>query len=367
MKREERAVFALRALYQRYGYQPYKMSRFEEYDLYVRNKDFLVSEEVITFTDTNGKLLALKPDVTLSIIKNVQDQPGAVQKVFYNENVYRIAKGTHSFKEIMQTGLECVGDLGAYEIAEVVLLAAKSLQQISPHFMLDLSHMGLVGALLEEAGLSQQGCEEAARCLSEKNRHELQALCQKEQIAKKAAEKLVALLDYHSSAQEALKALSFRMETPAEQAAFDALAALLRILDQNGFREQVQLDFSVGNDMRYYSGVVFKGYIEGIPAAVLSGGQYDKLLEKMGRKSGAIGFAVYLDLLESAPEEDPAYDVDILVLHSGEEEAEALVREVECLPATQSVLVVKEKPKQLRWRRLMRLEEGRLKTIGTDD
>ena len=59
LKREERAVYALRALYRQYGYQPFKMSKFEEYDLYVRNKDFLVSDRIITFNDTNGRLMAL--------------------------------------------------------------------------------------------------------------------------------------------------------------------------------------------------------------------------------------------------------------------------------------------------------------------
>ena len=70
LKSEERAIFNLRSLYRKYGYAPFKMSKFEEYDLYVRNKDFLVSDRVITFNDTNGKLMALKPDVTLSIVKN---------------------------------------------------------------------------------------------------------------------------------------------------------------------------------------------------------------------------------------------------------------------------------------------------------
>jgi ATP phosphoribosyltransferase regulatory subunit len=103
LKNEEKAIFALRALYKGYGYLPYKMSKFEEYDLYVRNKDFLVSDSVITFNDTNGKLLALKPDVTLSIIKNTTDEAGCKEKVYYNENVYRVNKGAHGFKEIMQT------------------------------------------------------------------------------------------------------------------------------------------------------------------------------------------------------------------------------------------------------------------------
>ena len=130
VKNDERAIFELRSLYEGYGYSRYKMSKFEEYDLYVRNKDFLVSDNIITFTDTNGKLMALKPDVTLSIIKNSTDNINSVSKVYYNENVYRVSKGTHSFKEIMQVGLECIGNIDEYCIYEVLMLAAKSLCSI---------------------------------------------------------------------------------------------------------------------------------------------------------------------------------------------------------------------------------------------
>ena len=68
LRNEERAVFSLRHLYEENNYKYFKMSKFEEYDLYSKNKDFLVSDSVITFNDSDGRLLALKPDVTLSII-----------------------------------------------------------------------------------------------------------------------------------------------------------------------------------------------------------------------------------------------------------------------------------------------------------
>ena len=79
----ERIALSLRDLYGRYGYRQYKMSKFEEYDLYARNKDFLISDSVITFTDTDGKLMALKPDVTLSIVNNSMDCPG-IRKLYYH-------------------------------------------------------------------------------------------------------------------------------------------------------------------------------------------------------------------------------------------------------------------------------------------
>ena len=95
LKSEEKAIYSLRSLYSKYGYLPYKMSKFEEYELYLKNKDFLISDRIITFNDTNGKLMALKPDVTLSIIKNCEDIEGFKQKLCYNENVNRVAGSTH--------------------------------------------------------------------------------------------------------------------------------------------------------------------------------------------------------------------------------------------------------------------------------
>ena len=360
IRNEEQVVFALRSLYQKFGYSQFKMSRFEEYDLYVRNKDFLVSDEVITFTDHTGRLLALKPDVTLSIIKNTVDGDGSVQKVYYNENVFRVAKGTHSFKEIMQAGLECIGDLGDYEIAEVVLLAAKSLALIREDHVLDLSHMGLVAAMLADCGLSEEGKAKALSIIYQKSAHELSALSAEEDLSSQAAEKLHLLCSACGAPGAVLAALAPMLRTEEEKTAFAEFSALCEILQESGFGKNIRLDFSVGNDMKYYSGVVFKGYIEGIPAGVLSGGQYDKLLQKMGRKSGAIGFAVYLDLLERMNKEHPEFDVDILLLCDEAADAKAIVKAVEELQSEGSVLVARERPEDLRCRKVLKWTEGGL-------
>ena len=107
---EERVSMDLQGLYEQNGYSRYKMGKFEEYDLYARNKDFLVSDNIITFTE-NGKLMALKPDITLSIVRGSRDVPGYVQKLYYNETVYRVSESTRNFSEIMQVGLECIGSI----------------------------------------------------------------------------------------------------------------------------------------------------------------------------------------------------------------------------------------------------------------
>ena len=67
--------------------------------------------------------------------------------------------------------------------------------------------------------------------------------------------------------------------------------------------------------MNYYNGIVFKGFLNGISTGVLAGGRYDKLMHRIGRRYGAIGFALYLDLLESLERSYTEYDVDVLLLY----------------------------------------------------
>ena len=347
LKNEERAVFALRKLYRSFGYAPYKMSRFEEYDLYVRNKDFLVSDQVITFSDRSGRLLALKPDVTLSIVKNAPEEPGQIQKVYYNENVYR------DFREIMQTGLECVGDLGQYEIAEVVVLAAKSLALLEQPWVLDISHVGLIAAVLDGCDFDAGQRIQVLQCLRRKSTHELKALCENRPDAWK---KLKYLAICRGSGDSVLPELEQLLTGQEERKALEELKNIWNILNAAGCGDNVRFDFSVGNDMRYYSGLVFKGYIQGIPTGILSGGQYDRLPRKMGRKARAIGFAIYVDQLAANSGVD--FHVDTLILHDGKVDPAVLMAKADEARKNGTVLVARERPKGRTWGTCIELKGG---------
>lgn len=368
LKSEEQAVFELRALYRRYGYAQFKMSKFEEYDLYVRNKDFLIGDGVITFTDTDGKLLALKPDVTLSIIKNSKDEPGVTQKVYYNENVYRISGGTHTFKEIMQTGLECVGDIDVYSMAEVVMLAVKSLAAVSGSYVLDLSHMGILTSLVDGIPASEEEKVRLIRCIGEKNAHEAREILQRCGAPAAYSDKLAALITSYGKPAAVLPVLRELCVDAASQAAVYELETILSVLESVGCAEHVNIDFSVVNDMNYYSGVVFRGFVDGIPEGILSGGRYDKLMRKMGRKSGAVGFAVYLDLLERLDQGRNDYDVDAILLYEEGADAGELMRAVGSLVRDGgSVLAEKSLPERIRYRRLLSFGNGGITILEQHD
>lgn len=297
---EERAILALRGLYRGAGYALYRMSKFEEYDLYAGNKDFLISDNVITFTDVGGKLMALKPDVTLSIVRATRDREQGVEKLCYDEKVYRPAEHGGHFRELSQTGLECLGDVGDAEIAEVLSLALRSLALLSAgKCRLNISHLGVLRAMLDRAGLSGEARQRALVCMARKSAHELRALCTAAGVDTKAAADLEALLGLSGPAAAVLPRL--------RELGCDAgdLALLERAAGPLG--DGAALDFSIVSDLNYYNGVVFQGYVDGASTAVLSGGQYNRLMLKLGRRNRAIGFAVYLDrLLPAAPEEvDP--------------------------------------------------------------
>lgn len=245
LKNGEYAVFELRALYQRYGYTQYKMSKFEEYDLYVQNKDFLVGDGVITFNDTDGKLLALKPDVTLSIIKKSKDEGGVTQKVYYNENVYRISKNTHTFKEIMQTGLECIGDIDLYSMTEVVLLAVRSLAAVSENYILDLSHLGIVSALVNELPASADEKKKVIACIGEKNPHGIKELCAACGAEASLAEKLITLTYAYGKPSEVYQTLRTLSLGEEAEKALAELKTITDTLSSIGFGDRVNIDFSV--------------------------------------------------------------------------------------------------------------------------
>ncbi len=358
LKNEERAILALRGLYGQYGYLPFKMSKFEEYDLYVQNKSFLTSDSVITFNDTDGRLLALKPDVTLSIIKNSKDKPFSKRKVYYNENVYRVSQKTGRYKEIMQAGLECVGEIDLVDVFEVVYLGAKSLSLISEQFALDISHMGILSSVLDFASDNTDFKREFTRLISLKNAHEARALCRHYGLSEEAEGALMSLLSTYGKMDKVLKEICPIAKLCGAEDAYRELDELCKLLSKTSLKDKINIDFSVVNNLKYYNGIVFKGFLAGISESVLSGGEYATLMKRMGRGDSGIGFAIYLDLLEELSPEVRECDVDVLLIYSDSTDIDAVLkRKRELIGGGKSVLSNKVVPEKLRFREIIYMDK----------
>lgn len=289
--RQEQYILRLRGLYERSGYRRYEPLRFESYDFYAGNRDFLVGSSILNFTDLNGKLMALRPDVTLSIVKEVKPDSD-LARLYYHENVYREAHGAKEFRQLSQIGIEVIGTNDQIDQKEILRLASDSLSMTGARCALLISHMGFITGLLDEVTHDRKERAHLLRLIGDKNLHELKRITD----AMALPSQTVGAIEYAASSQMDFDAgalfdhsLNDKMKTAAQE-----LSAIL----QDGI-PGVRCDLSVTDDPGYYNGVVMRGYVDGVPRPVLSGGRYDMLMKRMKKEPlCGFGFAVYLNELE---------------------------------------------------------------------
>ena len=368
LKKEEQVMFRLRALFEQYGYRKFKMSKFEKYDFYAENRSFLNSEAILTFTGLDGKLLALKPDITLSIVKNTKATRETADRVYYTETVYRARRGAGEYKEILQAGLEYIGEVDSYATQEVLTLAEKSLAATGEDYLITLSHMGIVAGLLEDSCLIPSDQKRILDYISEKNVHGVRAVCREAGIAEDMQKRLETLAGLYGSLEDALPKIKALCCNDKMLAAAAELEEVLRCLKAGGMEKVFYLDFSIVNDMDYYTGIIFQGFINGIPGVVLSGGRYDKLIHKLGKDADAIGFAVALDLLERLEYKEKEYDVDTLLVYEEGTDTAALMQAAQMLRMNgQSVLVARNNSGDIKYKQLLHMRERGLEIVTEND
>ncbi len=292
---EDRLPIVLSMLYEQSGYKKYCMSKFEEYGFYSDNRDFLSTDGIIAFNNSAGKLMALKPDITLSIVKNARRLESGYAKYYYNENVYRIDGSSHDCKEIKQCGIEVLGDLDEKLTAEAVTLAVESLKSIDKDFSLIISHISFVNALLIKTGIKGEDLKNAIRFIKGKNSHDLLYLCEKSGVSPDNTKALLKLLKISGELLNTLAPLKELVFDEATKKAYLELEALAAAFKGSSDADKIKLDLSVINNLDYYNGIVLQGYVRNAPAPVLSGGRYDSLAAKIRGEGGAFGFALYLD------------------------------------------------------------------------
>ena len=317
---QERLALLLRQTYEDAGFQPYRMGRFEEYGLYQENRRFLTSDQILTFTDLDGRLLALKPDVTLSIAKNAVVEPGTCGRFYYHENVSRPSRSSGAFREIRQMGVECIGAVDAAAAADTAALAVRTLSAAGQIWALEVGHMGFVLGLLDAAGVQSEHCGRLLALIRDKNAHELRKAAEALRLSPALAEDLQALFSLNGPWREVLDRAAGLARNEVMGAAVSELRALCGPLsaaarEAAGGTEdsaaetadgasagELRLDLSLVNDMDYYNGIVMQGFLIGLPRPVLRGGQYDPLAARFRPGAKAIGFALYLDELDRLEE-----------------------------------------------------------------
>lgn len=320
---EEKILSVLSELYERRGFIKYKPSCFEDYASYLEYSDFCSDKNVLTFRAADGRLLALRPDVTMSLVKHSPYDGGQTEKLYYTEKVYRRSKTGGDFKEVNQAGVEVIGEIDGVCVAEAVCLAFGTLSTLSENYYLDISHTGFADEVVSSFGLDENATSKALNYLKSKNAHDFCKLCDEAGLDNGVKAKFESLVKIDGNLKKAIKEAEKLSVSAKSDAALEDLKQISYFAEELGLSDAINLNFSISNNAEYYDGIIFNGYVAGVPYSVLSGGRYDKLLKRLNKSGGAIGFALYLDEFERYFKTGKT-NADCLIVYDDETQLKAL-------------------------------------------
>ena len=315
MSKKDLVLLNIRKMYDSYGYKKISLPSFEEYDLYNENKDF-IDRNVLTVMSPNGKLLALRPDITLSVAKKVsKDQSLKYSKIYYQENTYNLTKYV-GYEEDEQLGIELIGKESTFLDFEIINLAVKSLDIINKKSMIVLSHAGFISSIFENFDLEYEIKEQILDCINRKNSHDIQKILKRNEHISENVKKLIYKIPKLSGNLENIEKelLKYKINGNTKKI-LSELKQLNSLLMKFYKKSKIIFDFSVVKNLNYYNGIILQGYIEGFPNVILTGGRYDKLFEKFGVDTGAVGFAILTDGLKGYYKDTDKKDFEILIAY----------------------------------------------------
>ena len=285
----------LTALFRRRGYQEVITPEVEFYDLFTQSGNPLPQESMLKIIDRSGKIMVMRPDCTTPIARVAATKLKTVpfpQRLHYAQTVFRSGNAHEGgSSEIAQCGVEMIGAMGRKADLEMVAMAVDALRSCGlERFHIELGHAGFFRALAAQMEMPEDEAEQMRALIEGKNFAALDDLLAP--YADQPAYRALTRLPYLFGGLETLE------EAEALSGANEAVAYLRELyqeLDQAGYGPWLRFDLGMVHQIDYYTGVVFRGYVEGAGAPVLSGGRYDKLVEMFGRSAEATGFAVDVD------------------------------------------------------------------------
>lgn len=289
----------LTQLFRRRGYAEVITPEVEFYDLFIQSGNPLPQEAMLKIIDRSGKIMVMRPDCTVPIARVAATKLKSVplpQRLYYDQTVFRSGHAHDGgSSEIAQCGVEMIGAMGKKADLEIIAMAVDSLRACGvKEFHIELGHADFFRSLAAQMEMPNGQLEQMRSYIEGKNYAALNDLLEPHESQKACA--ALKRLPYLFGGVEILD------EAQALAGESDALAylkALYYELEAAGFGGYLRFDLGLVHQIDYYTGVVFRGYVEGAGAPVLSGGRYDGLVELFGRKAEATGFVVDVDAVGS--------------------------------------------------------------------
>ena len=288
----------LRRMFEAYGYSEVITPGLEFYDVFTLKTRYFAQESMYKLSDAKGRLMVLRPDSTMPIARlastRLKDELYPL-KLFYNQNIFRInPKNSGRDDEITQSGIEIIGGNPKRADMEALNLATEVLKTCAvDDFRLEIGDSAIFKALISKVTNDYDEIEEIRSYIENKNFPELRSALKKyRQCAETAA--LEALPGLFGGAEVFEKAEDVLKKTDTDSIV-NELKRVYAYLSELGVSDKITIDLGLVNKANYYTGIVFRGYIQGYGMSVLSGGRYDTLIGDFGLDIPATGFAVNIN------------------------------------------------------------------------
>ncbi|HHV51615.1 MAG TPA: ATP phosphoribosyltransferase regulatory subunit [Clostridiales bacterium] len=323
----------LSRLFQLRGFSEAMTPGIEFYDLFDSGNPVIPAEKMYKMTDYKGRLLVMRPDSTLPIARLVATrlrQAPLPIRLYYTQDVFY---QNHSLSgrndQEFQAGVELIGCKGDKSDIEVLALAAESLKICNAgDFRLEIGHVGFVMSLVEEIDENPDVQDLIKLHIENKNYAALGSLL--DTLKPSSTAQFLRNLPRLFGGKEVLSAAAPLCTNPQAREALDYLNMVYGKLCDLGLSNHVIIDLGMVHKNEYYTGVIFRGFIEGSGDVVISGGRYDTLLQRFGCDLPATGFGVNVDSITKIKlarnEVKPPLPPEFLVHAESGFETEALKR-----------------------------------------
>lgn len=341
-----------------WGYKEVITPSIEFYDGFRYEYSGLREESIYKIFDSKGRILALRPDMTIPIVRLVSTRFKDVNesiKLRYTSNIFRVFEDFSGKRnEYTDCGIELITKEKDFSDLEVLIIAIEALKSTgAKNFKIEIGEVNFFKAAIEDLNISKEEKVLLSELIENKKIQDLNLLLEKldlDENIKNTFYKLPFIFGDGVEVLNSYKEISFN-EIMLES--IKTLESLAYRLESLGYKDYITFDLGITPSVNYYTGIIFRGFVEGSGNVVLSGGRYDNLIKSGKKDFKAIGFSINVDELVSILPMNLELKTKFKIIFNKEKEIEAIKESmklrsegyvVEVIPSTEEkeIRIVRE-------------------------
>ena len=287
-----------------WSYEEISTPSIDYYALFEKGMGHIEAQRAFRFTDTDGRLLALRPDVTSTIARAAatlfanRTRP---LRLCYAAPVFRQRPRSHAEwrREWTQLGCELIGTGTSDADIEMLIIASEVLDKLGlrDSSRITLNHVGVFNGVAESLNLDGEARERMRQIIDTRDSAEFGRFLAAQQSITPTERAPLKQLTRLNGGREILEEARRVITNARSIAALDALKHLWDVIESLNLSDCFEIDLGDVSGLDYYTGLVCKRYVAGAGTRIGSGGRYDDLTANFGLSEPATGFVLDLDAL----------------------------------------------------------------------